>query len=92
MRNDIAGFSRDESRGPLMPLTIARPGEILELVDVRGGAGLYHRLAEMGIGPGTHFRVETIGQPGPFIVVVKGSRLILGQGMVRRIFVRPAGK
>ena len=29
------------------------------------------------------------GRPGPFIITVKDTRLVLGQGMVHRIFVRP---
>ena len=74
---------------PVMPLAMARPGEMVELVDVRGGRGLQRRLAEMGLGPGSPFTVETSGRPGPFVIRVKGSRLILGHGMVTRIFVRP---
>jgi Fe2+ transport system protein FeoA len=74
-----------------MPLTIARSGETLELVSVRGGLGLQRRLAEMGLGPGSRFVVETSGQPGPFVIRVKGSRLILGHGMVTKVFVRPIG-
>ena len=72
-----------------MPLAMARPGETVELADVRGGMGLHRRLAEMGLGPGSQFLVETRGRPGPFIILVKGSRLVLGHGMVQRIFVRP---
>jgi Fe2+ transport system protein FeoA len=72
-----------------MPLAMARPGETVELVDVHGGLGLQRRLAEMGLGPGSRFAVETSGRPGPFVIRVKGSRLILGHGMVTRVFVRP---
>lgn len=71
-----------------MPLAMARRGETVELVDVRGGRGLQHRLAEMGLGPGSRFAVDTPGRPGPFVIRVKGSRLVLGHGMVTRIFVR----
>jgi Fe2+ transport system protein FeoA len=72
-----------------MPLAMARPGEAVELVNVRGGMGLQRRLAEIGLGPGSRFTVETNGRPGPFIIRVFGSRLILGHGMVTRVFVRP---
>jgi len=74
-----------------MPLALARPGETVELVDVRGGRGLQRRLAEIGLRPGSRFWVESSSRPGPFIISVKGARLILGQGMVRRVFVRPVG-
>jgi len=72
-----------------MPLAMAQPGETVELVDVRGGLGLQRRLAEMGLGPGSQFTVETSSRPGPFVIRVKGSRLMLGRGMVMRVFVRP---
>ena len=73
-----------------MPLSSARPGDRVEVVAVRGGAGLQSRLADMGLGPGARFRVETRGTPGPFLIELKGARLILGRGMVERIWVRPA--
>ena len=87
----VAGNMADSPPGsqPLMPLAMARPGETVELVDVRGGLGLQRRLAEMGLGPGSRFTVETSGRPGPFVIRVKGSRLILGHGMVTRVFIRP---
>jgi Fe2+ transport system protein FeoA len=72
-----------------MPLAMARPGETVELVDVRGGLSLQRHLAEMGLGPGSQFAVETSARMGPFVIRVKGSRLILGHGMVDRLFVRP---
>ena len=72
-----------------MPLAMARPGETVELVDVRGGLGLQRRLADMGLGQGSRFQVATSGRPGPFVVSVKGSRLVLGHGMVGRILIRP---
>ncbi|MFW6106995.1 MAG: FeoA family protein [bacterium] len=90
----MAGFTRNTSppsagSQPVMPLAMARRGETVELVDVRGGRGLHRRLAEMGLGPGSRFVVETSGRPGPFVIRVKGSRLVLGHGMVTRVFVRP---
>lgn len=72
-----------------MPLTMVGPRETVELVDVRGGRGLRRRLAEMGLGPGSRFQIETQGRPGPFVISVRGSRLVLGHGMVGRVFVRP---
>jgi Fe2+ transport system protein FeoA len=74
---------------PLIPLAMVGAGETVELVRVHGGTGLVRHLAEMGLGPGTRFAVETRGRPGPFVVRVKGSRLILGHGMVSRMLVRP---
>ena len=73
---------------PVMPLALARPGETVELVNLRGGRGLQHRLAEMGLGLGTQLAIESCGR-GPCIIRVKGSRLVLGHGMAAGVFVRP---
>ncbi len=78
-----------ESPAPAMPLSLAAEGNEVELVGVDGGAGMVHRLAEMGLMPGARFRVITKGRPGPFIIAVKGAKLVLGHGMIHRIRVRP---
>ena len=86
---DTKSVASTNKTAPSMPLSMARPGEAVALVDVRGGVGLRRRLAEMGLGPGSHCTVETTGRPGPVVIRVKGSRLILGYGMAHRLFVRP---
>ena len=72
-----------------MPLAAVPVGQEVILTSVDGGRGLLHRLAEMGIRPGARFGVLSRGQPGPFIIAMKSMRLVLGQGMVRRMLVRP---
>lgn len=83
---ETSGGSRDGT--PVMPLAQAAVGETVELVSVHGGLGLQRRLAEMGLGPGARFQLETVGRPGPRVILVKGSRLILGHGVVQRVVVR----
>ncbi|HET6427969.1 MAG TPA: FeoA family protein [Phycisphaerae bacterium] len=78
---------RSTSR-PRMPLAMALVGQTVRFISARGGRGLSHRLAEMGLTPGETLEVLNRG-PGPFIVNVRGTRLILGHGMVGRIFVQP---
>ncbi len=73
-----------------MPLLLASIGQELTLADIHAGRQLRHRLAEMGLTPGVRFRVVAKGQPGPFIISVKDTRLMLGRGMVPRIYVRSA--
>jgi len=73
-----------------MPLMQAATGEEVKLAEIRGGGRLTHRLAEMGLTPGTRMRIVANNHPGPFIVSVKESRLMLGRGMIDRIFVTPA--
>ena len=73
-----------------MPLSQAEAGQEAILSSVEGGRGMLLRLAEMGIRPGVHFKVLSKGSPGPFIILTNGARLVLGQGMVGRMFVRMA--
>lgn len=79
----------DDARGlPEMPLAMALVGQTVRFRGARGGRGLSHRLAEMGLTPGETMEVVNRG-PGPFIVSVRGTRLMLGRGMVGRIYVQP---
>lgn len=72
----------------LMPLAMVSPGEVVQVVDVRAGWGLQRRLADMGLTPGVTIRVMNSQSPGPIIVDLRGSRLVLGYGMTQRILVR----
>ena len=72
-----------------MPLAIARPGEEVTIVDIRAGRGLTRRLADMGLTPETTIRVINSQMPGPVLIDLRGSRLVLGfsaaqKGMVER--------
>jgi len=78
----------DQSAG-IIPLTQVQAGQEVTLARVDAGRGLCYRLAEMGLTPGAAFWVLQPGRPGPFIVAVRGARLVLGYGMVHRIHVRP---
>ena len=80
----------DVNSFPPMPLAMATVGQTVTFVGVtNSGRGLTHRLAEMGLTRGQAMEVINRTQ-GPFIVEVKGTRLLLGRGMVQRILVRPA--
>ena len=84
------GAKREDSdEVPPMPLAMALVGQPVTFVGLRpAGRGLQHRLAEMGLAAGERMEILNRG-PGPFIVRVKGSRLVLGRGIVQRILVRP---
>jgi DtxR family Mn-dependent transcriptional regulator len=71
-----------------MPLTMASVGQEVRLSAVTGSRELQHRLAEMGLTPGATFKVVNKGNPGPFIVSVKGSKLMLGRGTVHRVMIK----
>lgn len=70
-------------------LARARIGQQVALLRIDGGRAFQHRLAEMGLTPGIHFTILSKGRPGPMIVAVKDTRLVLGQGMMDKVFVRP---
>ena len=74
---------------PAAPQLLARcaSGTPWRLVSVHGGQGMRARLAEMGLVPGEQVVVVRNRFPGPLILEVKGSRLLLGAGMASRIRV-----
>jgi DtxR family Mn-dependent transcriptional regulator len=80
----------DREQTAAMPLTMASVGQDICLSEVTGSRELQHRLAEMGLTPGAKFSVVNKGNPGPFIVSVKGSKLMLGRGTVHRVMVKAA--
>jgi ferrous iron transport protein A len=71
----------------LMTLNMIEPGRAVKVVTVDGGSNLRSRLASMGLIPGEEIKVVRNSATGPFIVVVKGSRLVLGRGMANKIMV-----
>jgi Fe2+ transport system protein A len=59
----------------------------VRLVAVDAGHGLRGRLAAMGIVPGVEIEVLRNSGHGPFLIAVKGSRIMLGRGMAQKIVV-----
>jgi len=70
-----------------MPLTAVNKGEKAVLLTVTGGRQLRGRLAALGLLPGTEVQVVQNSGQGPFIVSVRGSRIVLGRGMAARMEV-----
>ncbi len=70
-----------------MPLTKVDAGVKAILQTVTGGRQLRGRLAALGLLPGTELRVVQNSGQGPFIVSVRGSRIVLGRGMAARMEV-----
>lgn len=73
--------------GQTMPLSMASPGEVVQIAGVRAGRGLARRLADMGLVPGSSVRVISSYMPGPVVLEVKGTRLALGRGMADKVLV-----
>ena len=62
-------------------------GEMVRVVKVNAGRGLNSRLAAMGLVPNTELTVVSNSHPGPFVLTVKGSKIMLGRGMAHKIMV-----
>jgi ferrous iron transport protein A len=71
----------------MMSLAMAAENENLKIVQVWHGGQFQKRLQEMGIYKDSQIRVVKNDIPGPLIVDVKGSRLILGRGQAQKIMV-----
>lgn len=76
-----------ENERPISPLSSILPGQRVRVHDVRGGPGLGHRLASMGIFTGCELLLVRGGNRGPIIVQVGESRYVLGRGMGHKILV-----
>jgi ferrous iron transport protein A len=70
-----------------MPLTLVLEGKKAILHSIDGGRQIKGRLAALGLIPGTELEVIQNSGHGPFVVGVKGSRIVIGRGMAARISV-----
>jgi len=71
----------------LMPLSMVRTGETVKLASINAGQGLNRRLASMGLVPDVEITVVNNAHPGPFVISVKDSKMMLGRGMAHKIMV-----
>ena len=70
-----------------MPLSTARVGDHVRLRAVRSGHRLQAHLASLGLTPGTEFEVLGRSPGGAVVVSLRGSKIVLGCGMVAKIEV-----
>lgn len=70
-----------------IPLTHAPVGKTVNLVRIRGGREITHRLVEMGLTPGVEIKILQ-DSGGPLLLAVNDSRIALGRGMAFRLQVR----
>ncbi|HSW00815.1 MAG TPA: FeoA family protein [Sedimentisphaerales bacterium] len=69
-------------------LSTVTTGEKVRLVRVRAGRGLNSRLASMGFVPDAEIRVVSNGHPGPFVIIIKDIKMVLGRGVAQKVFVQ----
>ena len=70
-----------------MPLTMVSEGTKAVLKSIGGGHQMRGRLAALGLLPGTELEVIQNSGHGPFVVSVRGSRIVIGRGMAQRMEV-----
>ena len=70
-----------------IPLADALTGQELVLAEINDHRRLQHRLAELGLRPGVRIKIISRGRPGPFIIAIHDTRLVLGQGMAKTVKV-----
>jgi len=70
------------------PLSTVTTGDTVRLVRVGAGRGLNSRLASMGFVPNVEIRVVNNGHPGPFVVVIKDVKMVLGRGVAQKILIQ----
>lgn len=68
-------------------LSKIRSGKKAKLVTIKAGRSLSNRLASMGLISDVEITVVSNGHPGPFVINVKGSKVMLGRGMANKIIV-----
>ena len=71
----------------IQSLSEIRSGQKVKLVSIDAGHGLTHRLISMGLIPNVEITVIKNSHPGPFVINVKGSKIMLGRGIASKIIV-----
>ena len=73
---------------PIRPLSTTQAGDCVRVVGIDAGRGLNSRLAAMGLVASTELRVVSNGHPGPFVLIVKDAKVVLGRGVAQKIMVK----
>jgi len=69
------------------PLSTVRAGETVRIARIEAGRGLNSRLASMGLMPNVQIKVVSNAHPGPFVIGIKDSKMMLGRGVAHKIMV-----
>ena len=64
----------------LWPLSEVPAGKTVVVRTFRGGKGMRQRLLDLGIVPGEQVKIIRGGRGLPYVLMVKTSKVMLGQG------------
>ncbi len=76
-------------RARLISLSMAKPGEQVELKEITAGAGGKSRLASMGLCVGDRLEIINNDGHGRLILARDCTRLAMGRGMAEKMLVSP---
>ena len=71
----------------VIPLSEVKEGRTVRVDSINAGRGLNSRLASMGLVANVEISVVRNGHPGPFVVNVRNSKMVLGRGVAHKIMV-----
>ncbi|MCM5553986.1 FeoA family protein [Pleomorphomonas sp. NRK KF1] len=80
-------MERERRSIPAIPLTMAREGQPLRIVDIDHGQRCRSRLADLGVFGGVAVTVVKGGGCGPLLLAINGSRIAIGAGLASKILV-----
>lgn len=88
---ELYGICRDclDQREHVLTLDMAKPGERLKVVSFDGGSQAKMRMISMGLRVGDEIEIITNIHRGQVVVACNFNRLVLGQGLARKVRVKP---
>ncbi len=89
-RMEIYGICNEclKDRLPLMPLSVAKPGEKVVIQEITGGSRVRMRLLTMGLRLGDRIEIITNNHRGQMAIAADFKRYVLGQGLAEKIQVQ----
>lgn len=73
---------------PAIPLSKVGSGESVTVVKIEANRELHSRLASMGLLAGVKVTVAKNNPTGPFVIKVRGSKMMLGRNVTHNIMVK----
>ncbi|MEM1623147.1 MAG: FeoA family protein [Sulfolobales archaeon] len=70
----------------MVPLSEAKPGALVRVVEVSAGRGLKLRLEQLGLFPGSLIEVVT-NNHGHVLIKARGAIISLSRGVASKVFV-----
>jgi Fur family ferric uptake transcriptional regulator len=74
-----------KQRQPLMPLSIARPGEKLIIKEMRAGKRAQAKLTSLGLRPGDQIEIVNNDNEGRLVIGHNNTRIAVGRGIGEKI-------